>query len=101
MWAYELGEVASFCGGTPPAAARSSSSAGLIRVTMSSGPQWRDSAISRLVPAVLRVLTKTNRWRCEAITEQDPRSVVLVGEVLAVRAGARRPRQLLGGTYHD
>src|SRR6478736_1751976 len=99
MWAYELGSVSSFWGHTPTAAARSSSSSGLIRVTTSVGPQWRDSAISRLVPAVLRVLTKTKRWRCEAIT--GSRLVVLVGQLLAVRAGSRRPRQLLGRADDD
>src|SRR5690349_2249387 len=99
MWAYELGSVSSFWGPTPPAAARSSSSSGLIRVTMSAGPQWRESAISRLVPAVLRVLTKTKRWRCEAITRS--RLVVLVGQLLAVRPGPGCPRQLLRRPDHD
>src|SRR5690349_14970782 len=35
---------------------------------MSSGPHTLDSAISTLVPAVLRVLRKMKRWRWDAIT---------------------------------
>ena len=71
MWLYALrgcGGDSKFCGARPPAAARSASSSGLISVMMSSGPHTFDSAISTLVPAVLRVLRKMKRCWWDAIT---------------------------------
>ncbi len=71
MWLYALrasGGDSKFCGGRPPAAWRSASSSGLISVMMSSGPHTFDSAISTLVPAVLRVLRKMKRCWWDAIT---------------------------------
>ena len=57
----ECGEGRRFWGPGYPRRRRSTSSGGVIGVMTSSGPQMRESAISREVPAVRFVLTKMNR----------------------------------------
>ena len=74
MWLNALrsrfGGDSKCCGPRPPLARRSTSSSSVTGVITSSAPQTRDSAISTLVPAVLRVFMKTKPCSWETITGQ-------------------------------